>query len=215
MVCERGQATIEWTGLALLVAIVLGALATLAPRVDGRGLGATVAHAITCAARGGCAAELVPGNAGAGLRSGRPEEAAAEARSTAAEPGKAAADPRTAADPRNAAAQPGNAAADPRNAAAQPGNAAADPRNAPPTTRASPGPGVARPPAPADRAAAASQALRGVRQVARKVWIVCLGYRRYLYERDHPRVAAEPMPLEEAVGIANECLNPVGFLSDG
>jgi hypothetical protein len=181
MVCERGQATIEWTGLALLVAIVLGTLATLAPRVDGRGLGATVAHAITCAARGGCAAELVPGNAGAGLRSGRPEQAAAE----------------------------------PLSRAAEPGNAAADPRNASPTTRASPGPGVARPPVPADRAAAASQALRGVREVARKVWIVCLGYRRYLYERDHPRVAADSMPLEEAVGIANECLNPLGFLSDG
>jgi hypothetical protein len=202
MVCERGQATIEWTGLALLVAIVLGTLATLAPRVDGRGLGATIAHAITCAARGGCAAELVPGNAGAGLRSGRPEQAAAEPQSRAAQPGNAAADPR-------------NAAGDPRNAAAQPGNAAADPRNASPTTRASPGPGVARPPVPADRAAAASHALRGVREVARKVWIVCLGYRRYLYERDHPRVAAEPMPLEDAVGIANECLNPLGFLSDG
>jgi hypothetical protein len=180
MVCERGQATIEWTGLALLVAIVLGALATLAPRVDGRGLGATVAHSITCAARGGCA-DAPPGNAGAGLRSDRPEETAAPPRSTAA-------------DPRNVAA---------------------DPRNAPPTTRASPGAGVARPPVRADRAAAASRALRGVREVARKVWIVCLGYRRYIYERDHPRLAPEGMPLEEALGIANECLNPLGFLSDG
>ena len=55
MVSERGQATIEWTALALLVALMLGALASLSPRLDGRGLGAAVANAITCAARGGCA----------------------------------------------------------------------------------------------------------------------------------------------------------------
>ena len=53
---ESGQATIEWTGLVLLVAVALGALLTLAPPVDGRRLGGSVAHAITCAARGGCAA---------------------------------------------------------------------------------------------------------------------------------------------------------------
>jgi len=39
----------------LLVAVALGALATVGPRVDGRSFGGFLAHSITCAARGGCA----------------------------------------------------------------------------------------------------------------------------------------------------------------
>ena len=44
---ERGQATIEWTGLLLLVALVLVAVGRLAPRADGSELGAALAHAVT------------------------------------------------------------------------------------------------------------------------------------------------------------------------
>jgi hypothetical protein len=51
---QRGQTTVEWTGLVLLVAVALGALATVGPRLDGRSLGGFLAHSITCAARGGC-----------------------------------------------------------------------------------------------------------------------------------------------------------------
>ena len=54
MVCERGQATVEWTGLVLLVALVLATLAAVAPVVDGRSLGSAVAHSIVCATRGDC-----------------------------------------------------------------------------------------------------------------------------------------------------------------
>lgn len=63
------------------------------------------------------------------------------------------------------------------------------------------------------RAAAAFRTLRGVTDVAKKVWIVCLGYRRYRYEVEHPRAPTEAMPLEEALDIANECFNPLGFLA--
>ena len=38
----------------LLVALVLGPLVTVGPRVDGRSFGGFLAHSITCAARGGC-----------------------------------------------------------------------------------------------------------------------------------------------------------------
>jgi hypothetical protein len=141
---EHGQATIEWTGLVLLATLVMAALAALVPRVDGRGLGEAVAHAVTCAVRGNCAA--------------RP----------------------------------------------------------PPNVTDSPGPQrvrPARPAVPIDRAAAAFQALRGAGEVAKKVWIVCLGYRRHRYELEHPRAPTEAMPLDEALGIANECLNPLGFLA--
>src|SRR3954468_8924429 len=54
MAYERGQASVEWAGLLLLVALVLGALVALAPVVDGRSLGSSVAHAIVCGARGDC-----------------------------------------------------------------------------------------------------------------------------------------------------------------
>ena len=51
---QSGQTTVEWTGLVLLVAVALGALVTVGPRVDGRSFGGFLAHSITCAARGGC-----------------------------------------------------------------------------------------------------------------------------------------------------------------
>lgn|SRR5215218_142370 len=153
MVSERGQATIEWTGLALLVALVLGGLASLSPRLDGHGLGAAVADAITCAARGGCA----------------------EGSRTL---------------PRDRGSVP------------------------PPPARAHP----FRKPAvqPVGRAGhtAASQALRGAGKVAKKLWLVCLRYRSYLYERDHPLAGVEGVPLDEALDSANECLNPLAFLGE-
>jgi hypothetical protein len=55
MYCERGQASVEWTGLVLLVALVFGALLTVVPAVDGRSYGSYLAHSILCSMRGGCA----------------------------------------------------------------------------------------------------------------------------------------------------------------
>jgi hypothetical protein len=54
---ERGQASVEWIGLVLLLALGLTALARFAPRPDAGHLGAELAQALTCAARGGCDAE--------------------------------------------------------------------------------------------------------------------------------------------------------------
>jgi hypothetical protein len=54
MKSERGQTTVEWTGLVLLLGLALGALVTIGPRVDGRSLGGFLAHSFTCAVRGGC-----------------------------------------------------------------------------------------------------------------------------------------------------------------
>ncbi len=44
---ERGQATVEWIGLLLLVALALAALSRLAPHADGRPLATALAHSIT------------------------------------------------------------------------------------------------------------------------------------------------------------------------
>lgn len=52
MFSEDGQATIEWVGLVLLVAVSLVALAAVVPVIDGRSFGAFLSHRITCAVRG-------------------------------------------------------------------------------------------------------------------------------------------------------------------
>jgi hypothetical protein len=54
MAGERGQATIEWTALVLLVALALGALVAFGSHVDGRSYGGFLARKILCAVRGGC-----------------------------------------------------------------------------------------------------------------------------------------------------------------
>ena len=72
MADERGQATIEWVALVLLVALAVGALVAVGPHVDGRSYGGFVARAILCAMRGGCddgrgALELAYGSRDAAL----------------------------------------------------------------------------------------------------------------------------------------------------
>ena len=52
--CERGQATVEWIGLALLVALALAALLAVTPAPDGRSFGGFLAHRIACAAGASC-----------------------------------------------------------------------------------------------------------------------------------------------------------------
>jgi hypothetical protein len=54
MASECGQASVEWTAVVLLVALVLGAAVAVVPAVDGRSLGSYVAHAIVCGTRGDC-----------------------------------------------------------------------------------------------------------------------------------------------------------------
>lgn len=52
------MATVEWTGLTLLVAAACAAALATVPRVDGRPLGAAVLRALTCAVRNDCADDL-------------------------------------------------------------------------------------------------------------------------------------------------------------
>jgi hypothetical protein len=47
--------------------------------------------------------------------------------------------------------------------------------------------------------------------VARRTWIVCLGYRRWRYEVEHPRGPGQAVPVGETLGILNDCLNPWEF----
>lgn len=67
----------------------------------------------------------------------------------------------------------------------------------------------------------AAVGIQGARRVAgtiaRRAWIACLGYRRYRYEREHPTrlTQFDRMPVRDALDIANDCLNPFGFVEAG
>jgi hypothetical protein len=51
---QRGQASVEWLGLVLLVSLGLGGLLAAGPEVDGRSFGGFLAHRLACAVKGGC-----------------------------------------------------------------------------------------------------------------------------------------------------------------
>lgn len=55
MRCERGQASLEWIGVVLVVCLACGAaVAAGAGAIDGRPLAGELARALVCAVRGGC-----------------------------------------------------------------------------------------------------------------------------------------------------------------
>jgi hypothetical protein len=56
---ERGQATVEWIGMLLLIALALAALARLAAHADGHGLGTSLAHSITHPSTGATRAQPI------------------------------------------------------------------------------------------------------------------------------------------------------------
>jgi hypothetical protein len=148
---ESGQATVEWVGLVLGVALVLGALVAggrEAVRGDsGRELGEAVAGRMVCAARDACGARTraaVQAGAPASPRAGRPSRAP-----------------------------------------------------------------IAVATAPASRAA---RALPRGREALGHAWLACFAYRRYEYEREHPMTPRESVPLDDAVDIINDCLDPLSFL---
>jgi hypothetical protein len=78
---------------------------------------------------------------------------------------------------------------------------------APPTLAAG-----AAPPASTPRAVDAFRRLRGIEDVAKHTWIVCLGYKRWRYELENPMAPNEALPLGEALDIVNGCLNPYDYL---
>jgi hypothetical protein len=143
---ERGQATVEWIGLVLGVALLLGAVAAGGREVvkgeSADGLGEAVAERIVCAAKGACGAGA--GGERVGGRLG--------------------------------------------------------------VLGGAPGGGASRrpsPPAPSRHA--------GIGQgVAKRAWFLCLGYRRWQYDREH--APFQRVPLKETVKTVNECVNPLSFL---
>ena len=88
------------------------------------------------------------------------------------------------------------------------------PRAAPPATRAAP-PSVRAAPPPQSsvpRAVDAFRSVRGVADVAKHAWIVCLGYERWKHELEHPSAPTEALPVDVALDIVNTCFNPHDYL---
>ena len=48
--------------------------------------------------------------------------------------------------------------------------------------------------------------------VAKRAWFLCLGYRRWRYDVEHPMTPREAIPVRETLKIVNECVNPLSFL---
>lgn len=191
---ERGQASVEWIVLALLLALALTALARFAPGANAGDVGADLVSAITCAARGGCeATERARGPIGAMGEGGATRPAGG------APPGSA---------PRALVTAPPLVPVAPR----APGLA---PRGLP---------GARPLPAPRARAwlrpprfgPLVRRARRRAGVLWRRSWILCLGYERVRYSVLHPdiRFTQRTIPLSEGVRIANDCLSPVDLVRD-
>jgi hypothetical protein len=191
---ERGQASVEWIALVLLLTLGLTALARFAPRADAGDLAPELLHALTCTARGGCAA-------GAG---GDAPAADAPAGHTPAgqPPGARAPDPLITAPPLVPLAPGERGAPSPRPRALPAPGALPAPRGLP---------------APLVRGRALfGRAGRGVGVLWRRSWLLCLGYERVRYSVLHPeiRFPHQTIPVSEDLRIANDCLSPVDLVRD-
>jgi hypothetical protein len=67
-------------------------------------------------------------------------------------------------------------------------------------------------PASGSRAVDGFRSVRGVADVAKHAWIVCLGYERWRHELEHPTAPTEALPVDVALDIVNTCFNPHDYL---
>jgi hypothetical protein len=185
---EHGQATVEWIGLVLAIALVLGALALGArgaangagggagSKAGARELGQALAERITCAARGLPERHL----AARALAARGPAGAAACATGASAGPGA------------------GRVGARPPLPPAVP----------PATRRVLP----RLPELPRRRRGGYGSRLERVGgragRLAEGAWIGCLGYGAMRYDLEHPRTPREMRPIGATMDIVADCLNP-------
>jgi hypothetical protein len=156
----------------------------------------------------GAAGALAGREADRGLGKELAERISRTAAGAGPSPDAAAAPPVRVAPPATRVAPPASRVAPPGSRVAPPGSRVARPgsRVAPPGSRAAP------PPASGPRAVDASRSLRGIAGVAKRAWILCLGYQRWKHELEHPAAPTEALPVDVALSIANTCLNPHDYL---
>jgi hypothetical protein len=200
---ERGQATVEWIGILLLVALALAALARFAPSADGQALATTLARSITHPDAAQTAARELPtaptaqvGEIGSGKRN-----------QSLPPDGRAFIAPPLVPQPAPAAPRPG-----PR------------PRGAPAPPRWPGGIGGGALSGWLRRVGDSRLAGRLPRRLARRAvggawrraWYACLVYERFRWAFLHPesRFPGYTMPPEEVLRIANDCISPVDLFRD-
>jgi hypothetical protein len=221
---ERGQATVDWIGIVLLVALALAALARLAPSADGRELGTTVLRSMVCSARDRCESE-------GGPRAARPQ--------IAPDTGGRPAAPDTGGRP--AAPDTSSHSSGPLSALRRlvtipplvphPGSAAPTGGRSLPGSRPAPVQSGRAGMAPLLRWARRSggraleselrrmlrgRVLRGAGSAWRRAWFACLVYERFRWAFLHPesRFPGYSFPPEEVLRIANDCISPVDLVRD-
>jgi hypothetical protein len=52
---------------------------------------------------------------------------------------------------------------------------------------------------------------RGAVGLTKRTWIICLGYRRWRYDVEHPRTPRQAVPIRDTLEIVNQCVNPWSF----
>jgi hypothetical protein len=185
---ERGQATVEWIGVVLLMAIALTALSRFARRDDDRALASTLVHTVTCAAHDGCERHLAAAHPRVvGIRSGKRTESQPPHRRDFTVP----------------------------VLVPDPGEARPAPRLRLPSGRQllrwarTEGPRALR-------WGAARRLRRGVGVAWRRAWFACLAYERFRWAFLHPesRFPGYTMPPSEALRIANDCISPLDLVRD-
>jgi hypothetical protein len=186
---ERGQATVEWVGLLLGLALAFAGALGVARGAGFGGeadeLGGALTQRMTCAVRGTCGAGR-PGRRGGPPRGGRP--GGGRPGGGALRPGG----PRRGGPLRGAPLRaPGPRGIGIRRPPAPPRHGAAAPHGLKGT---------------------AGGALRALGRAGRYAWPICLGVRRLRYDLAPPRTPRQGVPIQETVGEVNKCLNPWGFL---
>ncbi len=71
---------------------------------------------------------------------------------------------------------------------------------------------IPSPPASLAGAVGIAGSVAGIGGVAKHGWIVCLGYKRWKHELEHPSAPTEPLPVDVALSIVNTCFNPHDYL---
>jgi hypothetical protein len=184
---ERGQATVEWIGLVLLVALALGALSHLAPSADGRTVAASLLHSVTETAR-----KSHTGHRGVTLPSRR--------EASLAPPLVPRPNPVIWAPKEGRSLQLPELPKSLRRAGGLP--------ELPKSLRRAGG--LPELPKSLRRAG------RGAGALWRRAWFACLVYERTRYALLHPesRLPGYTLPIDVALRMANNCISPVDLLRD-
>lgn len=186
---ERGQATVEWIGTVLLVALALAALARVAGSTGDDAIASSVLSTMSCAARGDCEAK-------------RPAAAR-----TRPDPARTRPDPDRTRPDRDRTRPPGG------------GRGTAPLLTLPSRLRApGGGQRVARGPVRLPDPGPVMRRLRKAGGVAwRRAWLACLAYERVRLGFEYPqlRFPGYTLPPEELVRVARTCVLPVDAFPEG